>query len=253
MIIKKQLYLSFILAYQDIKLRYRRSIIGPFWSTISMGVVIASVGFVFGSIFRSPMEEYLPFLAVGLIVWTFILGTISEGCNVFIDSEHMIKQLNLPFSIFVLKIILRNLLLLSHNILILPFIFLFFEKPITLSILLVIPGIILISFSIVWMVLLAGMFCARYRDLPQIVINLLQVSFYLTPIIWMPNLVPDRMGSSFLMFNPFFHLLEVVRAPFLGNPSSISSWFIVAMIGLLGWIFTLFFYRRLRDQIVYWL
>ena len=99
--LKKQLYLSFILAYQDIKLRYRRSIIGPFWSTISMGVVITSVGFVFGSIFRSPMEEYLPFLAVGLIVWTFILGTISEGCNVFIDSEHMIKQLNLPFSIFV--------------------------------------------------------------------------------------------------------------------------------------------------------
>ena len=218
-----------------------------------MGIVIGSIGFVFGTIFRAPMEEYLPFLALGLIFWAFILGTISDGCLVFIESENVIKQLNIPLSIFVLKIFLRNLLLLFHNILILPFIFLLFKIPITISVLLVIPGIILISFSIVWMVLLAGMFCARYRDLPQIVINLLQVSFYLTPIIWMPNLVPDRMGSSFLMFNPFFHLLEVVRAPFLGNPIIISSWFIVLMIGLLGWIFTLFFYRRLRDQIVYWL
>ena len=86
------------LGWQDVRQRYRRSSIGAFWLTISMGVMIGTIGIVFGQIFKSPMNEFLPFLSVGLILWGFISTVITEGCSGFIAGEAVIKQLPIPLS-----------------------------------------------------------------------------------------------------------------------------------------------------------
>lgn len=249
----KSVYISFILARQDLRGRYRRSVIGPFWITISMGVMIASIGIVFGAIFNTPMDEYLPSLAVGIIVWTFITGMISEGCLGFIDAEGMIKQLPIPLFVYILRVLWRNLLILAHNILILPLVLLVMGKGIGLEALLAIPALLLVSLCLSWVALLFAMLCARYRDLPQIVSSVLQVAFYLTPIIWSSSLLPDRLGSTFLQLNPFFHLLELIRAPLLGVVPSLTSLLVVLVIAVLGWGFTLLTFSRLRHRVAYWL
>ena len=248
-----KLQLVSILGWNDIRTRYRRSKIGPFWLTISMGVMIASIGLVFGQIFKTPMDEYLPFLAAGIILWAFITGAINEGCTGFIDAQGMIKQLPIPLFVYVLRVLWRNLLILGHNILILPLVFLVMGKGLTPMMLLVIPGLVLVLFCLCWLMLLFAIICARYRDLPQIIASLVQVVFYLTPIIWMPTLLPNRVGTTFLQLNPFYHLIELIRAPFLGGIPSLTSWLVILTISLVGWSFTLLFFSRFRHRVAYWL
>jgi lipopolysaccharide transport system permease protein len=218
-----------------------------------MGVMIASIGLVFGQIFKSPMDEYLPFLAVGIILWAFITGTINEGCTGFIDAEGMIKQLPIPLFVHILRVLWRNLLILGHNIIILPIVLLVMGKGLAPFALLAVPGLLLVVLCLSWLALLFAMLCARYRDLPQIIASVLQVAFYLTPIIWMPTLLPDRMGAVFLELNPFYHLIELIRAPLLGHMPSFTSWIVVASITIVGWGFTLLVFARLRHRVAYWL
>jgi lipopolysaccharide transport system permease protein len=116
-----------------------------------------------------------------------------------------------------------------------------------------IVGLILLMLNLSWMALLLGVICTRYRDVPQIIVNLLQVVFYLTPIIWMPQLLPKRAGILLLNSNPFFHLIEIVRAPLLGGLPSALNWQVSVMLAMAGWVFTILFYGRFRSRIAYWL
>lgn len=248
-----QISLAFLLGWSDILSKYRRSVIGPFWITISMGVMIACIGLVFGGLFNTPMENFLPFVTTGLILWAFVAGTINEGCLSFISAEGIIKQLPIPLSVHVFRVVWRNLLMLAHNIILLPIVLLITGTIISPVTLLVIPAITLISLFLSSLVFIVATACVRYRDLPQIVANVLQVAFYLTPIIWMPKLLPERLGSVFLDWNPFYHILELLRAPLLGSVPAMMSWLIVGAITILGWGLTLLMFARVKKRIAYWL
>ena len=242
-----------MLGWQDVKQRYRRSKVGPFWLTISMGVTVATIGIVFGSIFGSPMQEYLPFLACGLILWGFISATLTDGCNGFISADAVIKQLPIPLAIHVLRVMWRNIIMLAHNIVILPIVFLVFLKPIDWSIVLVIPGLALLFVNLAWVSLVLAIVCARYRDIPQIVASVLQVCFYLTPIMWMPSQMKHPIAAKFMELNPIFHLLEIVRAPILGTPPTLTNWIVALLLAVVGWVATLAFYGRYKHRVAYWL
>jgi len=241
------------LGWQDIRGRYRRSALGPFWLTISMGVMIASIGLVFGQIFKTPMDEYLPFLTIGIILWAFITDTINQGCTGFIDAEGIIKQLPIPFFVHIMRVVWRNLLILAHNILIFPLVLLIMGKGLTPMAFLVIPGLLLVVLCLSWLAFLLAMLCARYRDLPQLIASVLLVAFYLTPIMWMPTLLPDRLGVTFLQLNPFYQMLELIRAPLLGTFPSLTSWLVVLSIALVGGGLTLSVFSHLRRRVAYWL
>ncbi|PTT05398.1 ABC transporter permease [Pseudomonas sp. HMWF006] len=242
-----------MLGWQDLRQRYRRSALGPFWLTISMGVMIGTIGVVFGQIFKAPMGEFLPFLAVGMILWTFMSTVISEGGNGFIAAEGVIKQLPIPLFVHILRLIWRNILILAHNIVIFPLVLIAVAKPLTMVALISIPGLLLLILNLTWIALVLGVLCTRYRDLPQIVTSVLQVVFYLTPIMWMPNLLPERSAQYFLNMNPVYHLMEIVRAPLVGAVPTLVNWEVSIGLAIVGWIFALFFYGRYKSRIAYWL
>jgi len=241
------------LGWQDVKQRYRRSKLGPFWLTISMGVLIGALGLVFGGIFNSPLREFLPFLAAGIILWTYISTVINEGCTAFISSDAVIKQLPLPLFLHVMRVIWRNLVILAHNVVIIPLLFLVFLRPLEVVALLAIPGLILTTLTLAWVALLAGVLCTRYRDLSQMVASVLQITFYVTPIIWMPSMLSGGREFTFLDINPFYHLIEVVRAPILGVAPTLTNWLVSIGISLVGWAITLAVYGKYRSRISYWL
>jgi lipopolysaccharide transport system permease protein len=245
--------LAGILGWQDIRQRYRRSSLGPFWLTISMGVLIAALGFIFGTIFGAPLKQFLPFLAIGLIIWTLITTSLNEGCTGFIAAEGMIKQMPLPLFTYIMRVLWTNLIIFAHNLIILPFVLLIFWLVPQATALLAIAGLVLLMLNLSWLALIFGIICTRYRDVPQIISNLLQVSFYLTPIIWMPEMMPKRAGLLLLNANPFFHLIEVIRAPLLGGVPSVLNWQVCILLAIFGWIFTILFYGRFRSRIAYWL
>lgn len=249
----KRLSLVGVLGWQDVRARYRRSALGPFWITLSMGVMIGTIGIVFGQIFQSPMQEFLPFLTIGMVLWTFIASVVNEGASGFIHAEAIIKQLPIPLFVHIMRMIWRNILILGHNLVIFPIVLLVVGKPLGWTALLSVPGLLLDIVNLSWMVLILAIVCARYRDLPQMVNSVLQVIFYLTPIMWLPTLLPARAGVYLLDWNPMYHMLQIARSPLLGQLPSMTNWLVSAGMAVGGWTVALLVFARYKRRIAYWL
>jgi len=184
----------------------------------------------------------------------FLLGVISglilDGTRVFIDSERFIRQITAPVSIYVYRENWSNLIIFFHNIWIFVAIAVWFGLNPGWSVLLVIPALALILMNGMWVGILLGLFGVRFRDVPLIVASIVQVMFFITPIIWKPDMLPGR--ALILELNPFYHLVEIVRSPLLGHAPSLDSWVAVLAITVFGWLVTIFFYSAYRWRIAYW-
>ena len=250
---REKLYLALMLGWQDIRQRYRRSKLGPFWLTISMGVMIGMIGIVFGQVLNSPMKEYLPFFFFCIILWTCFSTSVMEGSSAFIDAQGMIRQLDLPLSMYPIRVLWRNIVICGHNIIILPLVFLVVGRGITWDIFWLIPGFVVFCWNMLWVSLLLGTFCTRFRDMPQIVNSLLQVFFYVTPIIWMPNILNPRSANLLVDPNPVYHLVQLVRAPILGSSPTVMNWVVSIALAVVGSLIALCFFGKYKKRIAYWL
>ena len=247
-------YLWGMLGWQDIRRRYRRSVLGPFWLTISMGMLVAMLGTLYGALLNIEAADYVPFLALGFIVWTLISGLINDGCTTFIVAESIIKQTNLPLSVHVYRRVWCNVLIFFHNAAIFVVVVVVFSIWPGWTGLLAVPGLLLLCLNGIWVGLLLGIVSARFRDVPPIVASLVRILFFVTPIIWMPELLPGRalMLAVVLDFNPFFHFVELVRAPLLGQTPGLGSWIAASAITVGGWLLAFELLRRYRRRIAYW-
>lgn len=245
--------IALMLGWQDIRQRYRRSKLGPFWLTISMGIMISMIGVIFSQALSAPLKEYFPFIASGIIFWNFISSSINEGSSSFISSAGMIRQLALPLTLYPVRTLWRNIVVLGHNLIILPLILLIVGRAVNLNILWIIPGFILLILNIFWITVFLGVCCTRFRDLPPIISSLIQVFFYVTPIIWMPGAVNARVSTWIVNTNPAYHLLELVRAPILGYCPSTLSWGVATLSFILGSFITLWFFGCYKKRIAYWI
>lgn len=250
---KKIAHLSLLLGWQDLRQAYRRSVVGPFWITAGMIIQIAAMGVVFTVIFKASSEEYIPFLAVGIIVWSFISASLSESCNSLINSEAMIRQLDLAPMIYIFRTVWKNVLTFAHHLVILPILFLILQSPLNLNLFLVIPGLFLLLINILWIAMLLAIISARYRDVPPIVGSLLAIIFYVTPVMWFPSLLPAGAAHLVLGLNPFYHLMQIVRLPLLGQVPTMENWSLSLAFALVGGLVSYFIYRQFRTRIPYWI
>ncbi len=245
--------LAGMLGWLDIRQRYRRSALGPFWLTISMAIMITMIGVVFGQIFSAPMEEFLPFLTIGLVLWGMISAVVGESCLVFVDSGNIIRQLPLPLFLYIMRMIWRNVLIFAHNIVILPFVFWVFGREFHPAMPVAVAGFLLLIVNIGWVSLLFAVVCTRFRDFYQLIMSVLQIVFYLTPIIWMPHLIPKRSALYLLDVNPIYHLIEIVRSPLLGSYPTMLNWSVALGLAVVGWGVALVLFGHYRARIAYWL
>ncbi len=246
---KKELWWFF--ALHDIKQRFRRSILGPFWLTLSTGIMISALGIVFGTLFQQEMGSFLPYVTTGIVFWSFISAIITESCTVFITSAGYIRSVSMPLSSHFYRMFARNFIILCHNMTIYIVVFFIFQRDLNLNYVLFIPGFLLLAGNLFWIGLMAAIFSTRYRDINQIITNLLTVIFFMTPIFWRIDLFSDRL--AFIKFNLFYHLIEIVRSPLLGNMPGARSWIISIAALILGMLCTLPFYRRTYARIPYWI
>ena len=248
-----QIGLPLYLAKADIRQRYRRSMLGPWWITISTGVMIACIGVIFGTIFKSPMQEFFPFLSAGLIIWGFISSTVMDATTVLIGAEAIIKQLPIPVFTHILRMGGRNRIVFFHKLLRFPIVCLCVQKGINWNIFYFIPGLVILTLNLLWISLLLAVICTRFRDMTQIVGSLLQIAFYVTPIIWMPSLLPARASVMLLDPNPVYHLLAIVRDPLIGSSPSLMNWIVSTGLLLIGSLLSLLLFNKYRARISYWL
>jgi ABC-2 type transport system permease protein len=238
------------MAYQSIRQRYRRSMLGPFWITISMGVMVSALGILYGSIFKQDMGTYLPYLASGFVVWGLMAGLIGGSARAFMDNEGMIRQLPAPLSIYVYGMVWSNFIEFVHNILVFVVVALIFNVELSWKMVAALPGVGLILLNGVWVGLLLGLVCARFRDIPMIVGSIVQLAFFMTPIFWKPDMLPGR--TLLLDANPFYHFLTIVRTPLLGQLPAVENWVVGLIITGVGWIVTFAFFSAFRWRLAYW-
>ena len=238
------------LGWNDILQRYRRSILGPFWLTASMAIMIVALGILYAGLFNTPVEDFLPFLCVGLLVWTLVASFLIEGGTLFTGSESYIKQIRLPYSVYVYRSTWSKLVIFFHNFIIYFAVLLYFEIWPGAVGLLAIPGLAIVVINGALASLCIGIVSARFRDVPPLIISVVQIVFFVTPIFWKPELLKGREYVT--DFNPFFHLLEIVRAPLLGSVPSAKSYLAVLLITLINVVITGAFFSRFRSRISYW-
>jgi lipopolysaccharide transport system permease protein len=239
-----------LLGWLEIRQRYARSRVGPFWLTISMGVMIGSIGAVYGSLLGQKMSDYLPFLAVSLVMWTVFAQTVQEGSVAYINSATYIRQAATPKLIYIFQVMWRNLVILAHNFVIVVLLLAIYGVKDWAVLPIFVPALVLYVANALWVAMIAGLLSARFRDLPQIISALIQVAFYVTPIIYRPDLL--KRFSFIVDFNPLAHLIELVRAPLIGTVPSLTSWLVAIGLAIVGWTFALAMTGRYLKRIPYW-
>jgi ABC-type polysaccharide/polyol phosphate export permease len=243
--------ISHFLAWQDIKQRYRRSTLGPIWMTLTFGIQIFTMGFLSSFLFSTQLSKALPYVCSGMLFWGLITQILSDGASLFISSAHFLTQIKSPRTLFLLQAVWRNILISAHNAAVYVGIAIFFVVVPSPSIILWPIGFILVIVCVSWIALVCAIVSARYRDVPVIVTNVLAILFWLTPLMYFP----DQLGRKRFIaeYNPFTHMIALLREPLMGRTPTLNDWLIVAGIAIFGWIVTLLFFARYRARIVYWL
>lgn len=266
------------LGWQDVRRRYQRSIVGPFWMTIAMAATSIGLGVLFSKLWNDPLGTFLPYIATGLIIWGFIGGCLSEGPDCFTSSDEMIKQLPVPFTALVFRMVWRQLITMAHNMIIYVVMLVIFFKSLSThnytmtgetchpggitcqpgfgwSALLAIPGFLITVIAMTAVSLVLGIVAARFRDIKPLIGAVVQLLFFFTPISWPLDTLVKEIGSKqwIIQINPLFHFLQIVRQPLIGQQVQWWNWVVAGGLTVLCWIVAALMMHRYRHRIAYWL
>jgi len=240
------------LGWQDIKQRYRRSVLGPLWISISMGVIATAMGILYGALFGEEITTFLPYVATGLLIWNFVNGCILEGSEVFIANEGLIKFLPAPLSLHIYRLVWRQTLFFAHNLVVWVILMIVFPQPLGWSLLLAIPAFVVLVINGAWIAVLTGIIATRFRDIPPIIASLANLLFFMTPIVWSYERLRTNPLAAYIELNPVMHFVEIIRQPMLGLPIMGRHWAVVGIITVVGCLAALVCLRNYRSRVAYW-
>jgi len=238
------------LAWYDVLLRYRRSLLGPLWLTLSMGALIMGMGPLYATLFNTQLSTFFPHLTLGIIFWSYFAGVVGEGCSTFISAASYLKQAPYSRSIFSWRLIARHTIHLLHHIVLFIPVAAWARIAPSPHFLLVLPGLALVVLNLHALTLTLGFLAARFRDVPQIASSILQLLMFVTPVFWLPDALPNR--ARFILYNPLAAWLELLRAPLLGRPPLLIHWQVAVIFSAINIAIACIMYIRYRQRIVYW-
>lgn len=242
--------LALALARLDIRNRYRGSVLGPFWLTLSTAIMVSCIGLLYAQLFQMPLAAYLPFLTVSLLIWNMIAQMVSDACTSLISAVGVIRQLPLPYTVHVLRFVLRNAIIAAHNLPLILVVFLIFGVMPGWVGLMALAGLGLVAVNAFAIGMLLGMICARFRDVQQIVASVLQLAFFLSPVLWKPELLQEM--QALLPLNPFYVLMQTVRGPLLEGGAPPLIWACALFYTALASALAFAFFVRFRARIAFW-
>ncbi|MBP0494684.1 ABC transporter permease [Pararoseomonas indoligenes] len=242
--------LAWALARLDLRNRYRGSVIGPFWMTLSTALMILGLGLLYSRLLGLSLADYLPHLTVSLVVWNVVNAMVTDACIAMTHAEGVIRQLRVPFTVHALRSVFRNALTAAHSLPLILVVFAIFghlpgpEAP------LAILGLILLMANAFFASLFLGMVCARFRDVGPIVANIMQLAFFLTPILWKPELLKGL--AVWLPLNPFYAVLETMRGPLVEGGGAPLVWLAAVVYTVVLGAVSLTFFARFRGRLAFW-
>lgn len=248
----KKIDLWVYLSYTDIRQKYRRSYLGPIWLTLSTMIFIGMISLVWSTIFKQSLNDYLPFFSIGYVVWLFISTQLSDACTGFIQFEYLIKQMKLPYPVFILRILARNIIIFFHNLIVVILIIPIVGNGFNIFSIISIFGFFILAIFLFFLSVLIALITTRFRDFQMIVQNSIPIIFYISPIMWEPKLISEKY-IWIITYNPIVPFLEIIRKPLLGTLPEMYVWGQAILITLIFGAITLIFFNKYKNKISYWI
>ncbi len=240
-----------LLGWRDIHIRYRRSLLGPFWISISMAVMILSLAFLYGQVFEQPFRPYLTYLACGFLAWNLLSGLVTDACNSVIESEGYLRNVPMPLTLMASRTVFRQFIYFAHNVIVVIPLVAIMGAPLSWVALEAVFGALLYAVFGVGVCLSIAPLCTRFRDLSQLIANLMQMFFFLTPIFWMADNLPQR--AIFVDLNPFYRMIELIRGPLLGRSITMNELIYAGVLLGAVWIVGIAVFLWSRRKLTFWL
>ncbi len=237
----------------QIALRYRKTTLGPLWLLASPAVLVGALGYLYATIGGVSIAIFVPHLTAGIIIWSLMMSFMTGGTTVVYHNRPKMLHSAVKLLDVVMVNICVAILQFFHHLVILFVVYLIFRWEVTPYIFISLIGLILLVINGVWYAIVFGILGVRFRDISEIISAIMGALFFLTPILWMPE-ATGRGGilGPYLTYNPFYHYMELIRAPILGNKIEIFSWAVVLTITFLGICTAFIVNRKFSKHLASW-
>lgn len=238
------------MAMRSFKNRYKGAIVGAFWLTITTAITATGLGLLYGRLFGFSVETHLPYVTIGIVTWALISGYMTAGCEVFVHGASIFKEYPMPLSLFPFRLAVTQFINYAYRCIALVGVLIIFPATLSVTAPIAILGIVLIFWIGFWVSLGFGILNARYRDFGQMVFAGTTFFLFMTPIFWRA----DRLGeySWIVDFNPFYHLINIVRGPILGEPGVAVSFLVAGALAVVTPVVSFYMFGRLSHRLPYW-
>jgi lipopolysaccharide transport system permease protein len=240
------------LGMADVRNRFAKSFIGPAWILLNLGLWVGGIGIIYATLFRQPLETFLPFLTIGFVVWGYLTQTITDGGNAFVFAEGYIKQFTYPKQIYVLRVMVNAMVPLAIGVVIFFVVMLVMGRGLSAGMFWALPGVFLLFIASYLHATIMAYASARFRDLPHGMTALLQVLFFVTPVFFTVDVLRERGLDFVYKYNPLYYLIEGLRHPLTQWTPAPTEIYVATgiYIGVLA-LLTLLVALRLDRRIVY--
>lgn len=241
------------LGYMDITMKYKRTLLGPWWNTLGICLIVGVLSTVWPLILSADFNFFIPYFSIGFVLWNWFSMTITESASSLVESENLVKQINIPLTTHLLRISIRNFISFIHNSVLLFFVVFYFNIEINFFdiIFKTLPGVFLIFFSLNSIGIILSIISLRFRDFINIIFFILQILFFFTPVLWHPSIL--NKGASMIELNLLFYWIDILRQPLLGLEIHQNSLLIIFLTSILFFVISLIFIGKYKNKIYYWL
>lgn len=242
------------LAWADMNQIYRRSLLGIFWIAVSFIMFVGVKIFIFSSVMgEMNLAYYSLWVIIGYGVWMFITNSVTDACTVFITARSWILGTQLSYGTFVAQNIARHMIMffLISLVMTAGVIIQNYSTAYNWYLLTIIPAILVLILNSIWVHIVFGVLATRFRDFLHLIRAIMQVMFFLTPILYMPSQIGPK--AAILNYNPFTHFLAIIREPIVHGTISQLSWTVVICITVVGWIAALYLVKTKVRNVVFWI
>lgn len=237
------------LAWIEMKRKYNGTFFGVLWQIISTLIIGLCLGSFYSVILKQDYSFYIPYLISGLVVWGLISQSIIDGCKIFIVNSSQIKEVSISYFSYILKQMLKNLLIFGFGFLSIIVVLLYFGRVLYIDFLMIFLGLCIMVLNVFWFTLLLGLLTLFLRDITELVSNFMRLVFFVTPVIWVPELAGSK--AYLVDYNPLYYYLDIIRSPILGQELNSLSLLITTLIGVFGLILSFLVFYKNKDKIPY--
>jgi len=238
----------------DIISKNRRNRFGPLWLFAPTAILVLVLGKVYSQLMNHPLHDYLPYLGVGYAHWRLMTQAISQSSDAFASYRSFIMDGRVRLTDYLLRMLARSLFHYGAAMLVIVCVLVWspaVKLSGMLSLALTLPVFLLNAF---WISTVLGLLGARFPDTREVVGAVMTFGFLLTPILWYASkFTESSTRGHFVRLNPFYHLIDFVRAPVIGHPMATDTWIYVAVMTVGGWLLAALLYRRYGRFVPLWI